>query len=63
MFIQMTLDDFHLSLYSYSDKDPSGLLLLPPKGAPADFDISPIMAVMETLLHVATREVRNLSSV
>ncbi|KAF0038068.1 hypothetical protein F2P81_008552 [Scophthalmus maximus] len=36
--------------------DPSGLLLLPPKGAPSDFDISPILSVMETLLLVATRE-------
>nr|XP_049597636.1 zinc finger ZZ-type and EF-hand domain-containing protein 1 isoform X2 [Syngnathus scovelli] len=40
----------------FSDLDPSGLLLLPPKGAPADFDISPILAVMETLLLVATQE-------
>lgn len=40
-----------------SDQDPSGLLLLPPKGAPADFDISPILNVMDTLLLVATREV------
>ncbi|KAG9341464.1 hypothetical protein JZ751_019274 [Albula glossodonta] len=45
------------SLCSYfSDQDPSGLLLLPPKGAPADFDIAPILSVMDTLLHVATRE-------
>lgn len=41
-----------------SDQDPSGLLLLPPKGAPSDFDISSIRSVMETLLLVATREVR-----
>lgn len=41
-----------------SDQDPSGLLLLPPKGAPSDFDISPILSVMETLQLVATREVR-----
>uniref|UniRef100_A0A7N8X3D4 Zinc finger, ZZ-type with EF hand domain 1 n=1 Tax=Mastacembelus armatus TaxID=205130 RepID=A0A7N8X3D4_9TELE len=40
----------------FSDQDPSGLLLLPPKGAPSDFDISPILSVMETLLLVATRE-------
>ncbi|XP_060768529.1 zinc finger ZZ-type and EF-hand domain-containing protein 1 isoform X2 [Neoarius graeffei] len=40
----------------FSDQDPSGLLLLPPKGAPADFDISPILSVMDTLLLVATRE-------
>ncbi|KAG7515736.1 zinc finger ZZ-type and EF-hand domain-containing protein 1 [Solea senegalensis] len=40
----------------FSDQDPSGLLLLPPKGAPADFDISPMLSVMETLLLVATRE-------
>ncbi|XP_056909607.1 zinc finger ZZ-type and EF-hand domain-containing protein 1 [Takifugu flavidus] len=40
----------------FSDKDPSGLLLLPPKGAPADFEISPILAVMESLLYVATKE-------
>lgn len=43
-----------------SDQDPSGLLLLPPKGAPADFDISPMLSVMETLLLVATKEVRVL---
>lgn len=43
-----------------SDKDPSGLLLLPPKRAPADFEVTPILSVMETLLLVATREVRNL---
>uniref|UniRef100_A0A8C5GIX1 Zinc finger, ZZ-type with EF hand domain 1 n=1 Tax=Gouania willdenowi TaxID=441366 RepID=A0A8C5GIX1_GOUWI len=40
----------------YSDQDPSGLLLLPPKGAPSDFDISPILSVMDTLLLVAMRE-------
>ncbi|XP_029956401.1 zinc finger ZZ-type and EF-hand domain-containing protein 1 [Salarias fasciatus] len=40
----------------FSDRDPSGLLLLPPKGAPSDFDISPILSVMETLLLVAMRE-------
>uniref|UniRef100_A0A3B4C7N7 Zinc finger, ZZ-type with EF hand domain 1 n=1 Tax=Pygocentrus nattereri TaxID=42514 RepID=A0A3B4C7N7_PYGNA len=40
----------------FSDQDPSGLLLLPPKGAPADFDISPVLTVMDTLLHVATKE-------
>uniref|UniRef100_A0A3B4AKB0 Uncharacterized protein n=1 Tax=Periophthalmus magnuspinnatus TaxID=409849 RepID=A0A3B4AKB0_9GOBI len=40
----------------FSDQDPSGLLLLPPKGAPVDFDIKPILSVMETLLLVATRE-------
>ncbi|XP_066513503.1 zinc finger ZZ-type and EF-hand domain-containing protein 1 [Hoplias malabaricus] len=40
----------------FSDQDPSGLLLLPPKGAPADFDISPVLTVMDTLLLVATKE-------
>ncbi|XP_015252043.1 PREDICTED: zinc finger ZZ-type and EF-hand domain-containing protein 1-like isoform X1 [Cyprinodon variegatus] len=40
----------------FSNQDPSGLLLLPPKGAPSDFDISPILLVMETLLLVASRE-------
>ncbi|XDV20765.1 hypothetical protein PO909_026027 [Leuciscus waleckii] len=45
------------SLCSYfSDHDPKGLLMLPPKGAPSDFDISPILTVMDTLLIVATRE-------
>ncbi|XP_061557820.1 zinc finger ZZ-type and EF-hand domain-containing protein 1 isoform X2 [Phycodurus eques] len=51
--VKMTFE----SLCNYfSDLDPSGLLLLPPKGAPSDFDISPILAVMETLLLVATQE-------
>ncbi|MGH0151979.1 UNVERIFIED_CONTAM: hypothetical protein FKN15_040264 [Acipenser sinensis] len=40
----------------FSDQDPSGLLLLPPKGAPSGFDISPALTVMDTLLLVATRE-------
>uniref|UniRef100_A0A3Q3B408 Zinc finger, ZZ-type with EF hand domain 1 n=1 Tax=Kryptolebias marmoratus TaxID=37003 RepID=A0A3Q3B408_KRYMA len=40
----------------FSNQDPSGLLLLPPKGAPSNFDISPILSVMETLLLVAARE-------
>ncbi|XP_036379295.1 zinc finger ZZ-type and EF-hand domain-containing protein 1 isoform X2 [Megalops cyprinoides] len=40
----------------FSDQDPSGLLLLPPKGAPPDFDITPILTVMDTLLLVAMRE-------
>ncbi|KAF7655072.1 hypothetical protein LDENG_00061510 [Lucifuga dentata] len=51
--VKMTFE----SLCNYfSDQDPSGLLLLPPKGAPSDFDISPILSVMETLLLVATSE-------
>uniref|UniRef100_A0A8C2A9F1 Zinc finger, ZZ-type with EF hand domain 1 n=1 Tax=Cyprinus carpio TaxID=7962 RepID=A0A8C2A9F1_CYPCA len=45
------------SLCSYfSDQDPKGLLLLPPKGAPSDFDITPVLTVMDMLLIVATRE-------
>lgn len=49
---------FLLSLISVcSDQDPKGLLLLPTKGAPSDFDISPVLTVMDTLLIVATREV------
>uniref|UniRef100_A0A3P9L8A9 Zinc finger, ZZ-type with EF hand domain 1 n=1 Tax=Oryzias latipes TaxID=8090 RepID=A0A3P9L8A9_ORYLA len=44
------------SLCNYFDQDPIGLLLLPPKGAPSDFDIRPILSVMETLLLVATKE-------
>ncbi|XP_063059602.1 zinc finger ZZ-type and EF-hand domain-containing protein 1 [Engraulis encrasicolus] len=40
----------------FSDKDPSGLLLLPPKDAPADFNISPVLSVMDTLIRVAMRE-------
>lgn len=47
----------------YSNQDPNGLLSLPPKVAPADFDISPILAVMETLLNMATKEVRDLQGV
>lgn len=59
----MTVVAFSCLFIFYSNQDPSGLLLLPPKGAPADFDISPILAVMETLLHVATKEVRSLRGV
>ncbi|TRY99292.1 hypothetical protein DNTS_003987 [Danionella cerebrum] len=45
------------SLCSYfSDQDPKGLLMLPPKGAPSNFDISPVLTVMDTLLIVANRE-------
>ncbi|XP_051981297.1 zinc finger ZZ-type and EF-hand domain-containing protein 1-like isoform X2 [Xyrauchen texanus] len=40
----------------FSDQDPRGLLLLPPTGAPSDFNISPILTVMDTLLVVATSE-------
>ncbi|KAL0994771.1 hypothetical protein UPYG_G00126960 [Umbra pygmaea] len=40
----------------FSEQDPNGLLLLPPKGAPADYDISPALGVMKTLLLVVTRE-------
>lgn len=40
-----------------SDQDPGGLLLLPEKGVSADFDISEVLSVMETLLLVAAREV------
>ncbi|XP_056313919.1 zinc finger ZZ-type and EF-hand domain-containing protein 1 [Danio aesculapii] len=51
------------SLCSYfSDQDPKGLLLLPPKGAPSDFDISPVLSVMDTLLIVASRECEVLMS-
>lgn len=59
----MAVGAYNCLFYFYSNQDPSGLLLLPPKGAPADFDISPILAVMETLLHVATKEVRSLQNV
>uniref|UniRef100_A0A1A8QPS9 Zinc finger, ZZ-type with EF hand domain 1 n=4 Tax=Nothobranchiidae TaxID=405002 RepID=A0A1A8QPS9_9TELE len=44
----------------FSDQDPSGLLLLPPKGAPSDFDISPMLSVTKMLLLVATRECEGL---
>ncbi|KAL2094997.1 hypothetical protein ACEWY4_009716 [Coilia grayii] len=40
----------------FSDKDPSGLLLLPPKDAASDFNISPVLSVMDTLIRVAMRE-------
>lgn len=42
-----------------SDKDPGGLLLLPEKGDLANMDISEVLAVMNTLLSVAAREVTN----
>uniref|UniRef100_H0Z0R4 Zinc finger ZZ-type and EF-hand domain containing 1 n=1 Tax=Taeniopygia guttata TaxID=59729 RepID=H0Z0R4_TAEGU len=40
----------------FSDQDPGGLLLLPEKGVSANFDISEILSVMDTLLLVAARE-------
>uniref|UniRef100_A0A8C4UPT9 Zinc finger ZZ-type and EF-hand domain containing 1 n=1 Tax=Falco tinnunculus TaxID=100819 RepID=A0A8C4UPT9_FALTI len=40
----------------FSDQDPGGLLLLPEKGVSADFDISEVLSVMDTLLLVAARE-------
>ncbi|XP_039612710.1 zinc finger ZZ-type and EF-hand domain-containing protein 1 isoform X1 [Polypterus senegalus] len=40
----------------FSNQDPSGLLLLPPKNATADFDTSPVLTVMDTLLLVAVRK-------
>lgn len=46
-------------LYPSSDKDPGGLLLLPEKGDLANMDISEVLAVMNTLLSVAAREVTN----
>lgn len=45
-----------------SDQDPGGLLLLPEKGVSANFDISEVLSVMDTLLLVAAREVRELCS-
>ncbi|XP_077596261.1 zinc finger ZZ-type and EF-hand domain-containing protein 1 [Stigmatopora nigra] len=51
--VKMTFE----SLCNYfSDRDPRGLLLLPPKGASPDFDISPILEVTQTLLLMATQE-------
>ena len=60
---QSQSDDSRFESHVYSsspssDQDPSGLLLLPPKEVSTDFNISPILSVMETLLLVATREVR-----
>uniref|UniRef100_A0A803XUX2 Zinc finger ZZ-type and EF-hand domain containing 1 n=1 Tax=Meleagris gallopavo TaxID=9103 RepID=A0A803XUX2_MELGA len=40
----------------FSDQDPGGLLLLPEKGVSANFDISEVLSVMDTLLLVAARE-------
>ncbi|XP_077980047.1 zinc finger ZZ-type and EF-hand domain-containing protein 1-like [Glandiceps talaboti] len=40
----------------YSSVDPSGLLTLPSTSPKEDFDIEPVLSVMETLLSVAFRE-------
>ncbi|KAM6163683.1 zinc finger ZZ-type and EF-hand domain-containing protein 1 [Rhynchocyon petersi] len=40
----------------FSDKDPSGLLLLPEKSDLADMSINEVLVVMNTLLSVAARE-------
>ncbi|XP_070581030.1 zinc finger ZZ-type and EF-hand domain-containing protein 1-like isoform X2 [Ptychodera flava] len=40
----------------YSSVDPSGLLALPAASPKEDFDIEPVLSVMETLLSVAFRE-------
>lgn len=45
------------SLYPFSDKDPGGLLLLPEKSDLASTNTSEVLAVMNTLLSVAAREV------
>ncbi|XP_078081314.1 zinc finger ZZ-type and EF-hand domain-containing protein 1 isoform X6 [Mustelus asterias] len=47
---------FQSLCHYFSNQDPSGLLQLPQKGVPAEFDINPVMMVMDTLLLVATRE-------
>ncbi|XP_032901823.1 zinc finger ZZ-type and EF-hand domain-containing protein 1 isoform X3 [Amblyraja radiata] len=47
---------FQSLCHYFSNQDPSGLLQLPQKGIPADFDVNSIMMVMDTLLLVATRE-------
>ncbi|RMC10852.1 hypothetical protein DUI87_12564 [Hirundo rustica rustica] len=39
-----------------NDQDPGGLLLLPEKGVSANFDMSEVLSVMDTLLLVAARE-------
>nr|XP_014350788.1 PREDICTED: zinc finger ZZ-type and EF-hand domain-containing protein 1 [Latimeria chalumnae] len=45
------------SLCSYfSNQDPSGLLLLSQKGVPPDFDVGPVLTVMDTVLLVTSRE-------
>ena len=45
------------NLYPFSDKDPGGLLLLPEKNDLAKMNISEVLAVMDTLVSVAAREV------
>jgi hypothetical protein len=45
------------SLCSFSDQDPGGLLLLPEKSDLASMNIGEVLAVMNTLLSVAAREV------
>ncbi|XP_078404848.1 zinc finger ZZ-type and EF-hand domain-containing protein 1 isoform X3 [Cetorhinus maximus] len=47
---------FQSLCHYFSNQDPSGLLQLPQKGVPAEFDINPVMMVMDTLLLVAKRE-------
>ncbi|XP_044312042.1 zinc finger ZZ-type and EF-hand domain-containing protein 1-like [Varanus komodoensis] len=44
----------------FSDQDPGGLLLLPEKGNPAEVDVDQVLAVMETLLMVTSRECEKL---
>ncbi|KAG8587385.1 hypothetical protein GDO81_005650 [Engystomops pustulosus] len=49
------------SLCSYfSEKDPSGLLLLPDSEISSDFDISQVLSVMDTFLVMAQRESESL---
>ncbi|XP_028937724.1 zinc finger ZZ-type and EF-hand domain-containing protein 1 isoform X1 [Ornithorhynchus anatinus] len=40
----------------FSDRDPSGLLLLPEKGSEAEPDVGQVLEVMDTLQRVAARE-------
>ncbi|XP_069741096.1 zinc finger ZZ-type and EF-hand domain-containing protein 1 isoform X2 [Narcine bancroftii] len=47
---------FQSLCHYFSIQDPSGLLQLPQKEVPVEFDVNSVMTVMDTLLLVATRE-------
>nr|DBA33358.1 TPA: hypothetical protein GDO54_001053 [Pyxicephalus adspersus] len=57
---QSVLITFQSLCTYFSEQDPSELLFLPDADIPTDFEISPVLSVMEKLLEMAVRESKML---